>query len=832
MLDSQVRNEDAARPRPIEPPASDGVRRDGNPVAGLADGARTGLRGIVDAARAGLEGAGRAARSGLDAAGEAIEPVLRDVADSVGRTAREGAGAAVAAAQVDEAVGRLNSDGDTAHLRVAGVLSGSMPQWPVTAVGSYGANLSIAQNGDGPDASFTVRTETQALGALAASTTLGDRARLGGDLSLQTTDTAEMTFATREDATRAAKLVQRLAMADAAAQAATTMLPGLGAASSAVGGGSNPLANPLTGPGAPSVLAQEIAGIGAEDRAFLQGHITAYEQTAAIGAGGALEGTLPFNLPTGVASRPSPPSPPRARPRGARRSRAGLRCPGDDAPGRLTYTMGGEVALSAKEKALIGDVAPKSAKVETGIAVQNRLDLGRARAEVSAHYDLPAGDVTRSPGGTAIPEAGLIAAGEMGRPDSVSAKLSYEYRTQGPLDVTRGDSRRGSIGFDDIRDPEGALGALAQAGRGDWDAAARALDADLTVEAESVARTGVNVQIGPKLVVGPAKLEAGLILEAGVDDVTPLGTAEVAPAPEPAGPTAVVTPRDGLTLRDAPGGERTSVFQAGTFLQPTGEPVLDAEGEAWIPVRGTDLNDDPVQGWVAGRHLRPHDGAEGAMDATGRTNPSLEAQGYAEIQARDGDNLWDLARRHGVPFEAMVGLNDEHLIHPNLIFEGDTVYVPGTAGAVAPAGPAPEPIADATTGPSGSGGTSGPLAGSDGAARTGASGSGSSGASSGEGSTSAPAGGESRDAPTTSTPPVAGDRPRGDGTASGSPDAGADDSVSSRGATGPASVGTGETSAPRPRRWGAPTSRMSWTSIRSPRRSGRFGARGWRASTC
>jgi hypothetical protein len=145
------------------------------------------------------------------------------------------------------------------------------------------------------------------------------------------------------------------------------------------------------------------------------------------------------------------------------------------------------------------------------------------------------------------------------------------------------------------------------------------------------------------------------------------------------GQILVVVPEVGLTLRDSPMGDRTSVFQHGTFLRQNGETVTAFDGSQWVPVSGSDVNDQPVSGYVYAGYTRPHDSSLGAMDETGRTNPALGYQRYHEITVKDGDNLWDLARKHDVSFEQMVELNQDHLISPDLIFAGDTVYLPGTA---------------------------------------------------------------------------------------------------------------------------------------------------------
>ena len=94
-----------------------------------------------------------------------------------------------------------------------------------------------------------------------------------------------------------------------------------------------------------------------------------------------------------------------------------------------------------------------------------------------------------------------------------------------------------------------------------------------------------------------------------------------------------------------------------------------------------------AEGWVCAPDLLARfDSTQGAMDATGRINPSADAAGMEAVKARRDDNLWDLARANGWDFEATRAANG-HLMDPALIFAGDTVYVPGTGAAPPPPAP-------------------------------------------------------------------------------------------------------------------------------------------------
>ncbi len=620
----------------------------------------------------------------------------------------------------NRAVQQLNSDGDRAYLRITAEAKGEIPI-PTPAgdavkaglKGQYGNDIAITQNGDGADATFTVRTERHSLAAIIGSVGIpGTENAVKGERGVQTYDAVEMTFATREEAARAAGIMQRIALADLGSDAAGLAMsaPGPanpGATASQAGGnpvtgGSNPLANPLTESGAPGEVTERAAGVSAEDRQFLEDHITAYEQTLNTRDRLALELKMPELFP-GQFVQPGVEGRLDGRIRVTRR----VELPTDDTPGSVTYTSRQDVRLSAKEK-LLFDVLPTEPAIG-GIGVENRIEIGRAEVAISARFELPPGvDITQSPvGGRHLPEIDLLREGDF-QPDRITAEINTDFRTQGPTDLSRGDGYRGALRLE-INDPGGAPEALGHFVRGDAEAAAEAAGARITGEIERVERTGVNVQAGPKFKVG-FSAEVTAILESGIDDVTGVRRFTIEPRPDQAQapgpgqpeapqPTLVVVPRDGLTLRDAPAGERTSVFQNGTFLTQTGEAVADAEGRQWIPVSGTDVSDAQVAGFVQADYTRPHDGALGAMDATGRTNPTLANQRYDTHQVVQDDNLWDLSRKLGIDFDEMLALNRDHIIAPELIFAGDTVYIPGTARGPAPpaAEPPPPPTEDTTS---------------------------------------------------------------------------------------------------------------------------------------
>jgi hypothetical protein len=578
------------------------------------------------------------------------------------------------ALQVDSAFQQLNSDGDKLYMRMTGELKGSIQ---VGLKGQLGADIEVTRIGDGADADYRVTLDKESLAALTGQLSI-PYLPVKLEAGLQTADRVEMTFDNQEEAIRATKLLQRLAVADVASDAT----------SSASDGGANPLANPLTESGSPGSISTAAVGLQQDDLTFLQNHITAYEQKIGLRGRAALEAQAPQLFLPFKASAEG-----RFDPRLEVTRRTEL--PQDGKPGELTYTVSGDVRLSAKEK-IATDPLPTN-QFDAAILAQNRLEIGTARIAVSAHYALDAeGEVTKSDGGRPAPEYDGKGGYNLGDPDKISVETSAEWRVQGLTDLSRGDTNRTTARFE-ITDMSNSKAALEMLASGDVSGAASTVDAKISTSFQQIERSGFALQSGFNLkVLEGNQVEATVILEAGVDDIissqqstitadaaASTANAEETAAPTDDGKTLVVTPREGVILRDAPFGQGSSIVQHGTFLQQTGEPIAAIDGSQWIPITGTDVNDQPVNGYIYEGFVKPHDSSQGAMDENGRTNPTLEHQRYDEVTVRDGDNLWDIAKQNELPYDELVALNSDHLISPDLIFAGDTVYLPGTAkGAV------------------------------------------------------------------------------------------------------------------------------------------------------
>jgi LysM repeat protein len=609
--------------------------------------------------------------SGTDKTASATETAAEAAGDGV-TTLKEG----FEALQVDSAFDQLNSDGDKLYMRMTGELKGKIQ---VGLKGQLGADIAITRVGDGTDADYRITLDKESLAALTGQLSI-PYLPVKLEAGLQTADRVEMTFDNKEEAIRATKLLQRLAVADVASDAAGT----------ASNGGANPVANPLTESGAPGSVSTAAVGLTQGDLAFLQGHITAYEQKVGVRGRVALEAQAPQLFLPFKASAEG-----RVDPRVEVTRRVEL--PQAGKPGGLTYTVSGDVRVSAKEK-IATDPLPTN-QFDAALMVQNRLEIGQARTSVSAHYDLALDNMTTSPvGGRPVLEYDMAEGYELGAPNKITVETSAEWRVQGLTDISRGDTNKTVTRFDinDISNAGTALGMLAD---GDIRGAAAAVDTEITTTFQQIERSGFALQSGFKLkVLEGNAVEATVILEAGVDDVVSSQQSHIKPgqtepstgvpsvtgtAPVDDGNTLVVVPREGASLRDTPLGRRTTVIQHGTFLHQTGQAVTGVDGSQWIPVSGTDVNDQPVSGYIYAGLTKPHDSSQGAMDPTGRTNPTLEYQRYDQVTVQEGDNLWDIAKQNNVSFDELISLNQDHLISPDLIFAGDKVYLPGTEKAPA-----------------------------------------------------------------------------------------------------------------------------------------------------
>ena len=143
-------------------------------------------------------------------------------------------------------------------------------------------------------------------------------------------------------------------------------------------------------------------------------------------------------------------------------------------------------------------------------------------------------------------------------------------------------------------------------------------------------------------------------------------------------PQLAVMADDGLNLRTQPDGDSTvvTVLQPGTFVEQTAGPATDQSGDAWIPVEGFGPDGEMHSGWVSGDHVEAH--PDGSSNAAGRTNPTLEKDGYQWVEVKNGDSIRLIARTHSADVAETVVLNMDHILSPDVIFSGDRIYLPAT----------------------------------------------------------------------------------------------------------------------------------------------------------
>lgn len=655
------------------------------------------------------------------------DPSASGVGDAVNGTVRNGTDPLAA-------IQRLDSTGDTAQFNATaeGKVLVPVPTprgiVQVGGKGQYGYNISVERSGEaGQPPSYDVTFDKRLLAGPQVETGKGmtpDGTKVGAELNFGTADRVRMQFDNPEDAARAVQLLERTALAETARDAARLTDPSL----------SNPAGNPLNGSESSDNNAQDDYAPGgdlnpathlrdfadsvapsAADQQWLQDHVTGYGQEvsgqlrlraeAKFGQFG-LEGRLDGNT----------------------RVMREVTLPQDGKPGTLSYSIEGGAELTAKEKVdltdglFTGQIFQNNG--ELGVVANNVVDIGQVNNRLTLSWDLP--DSAFAGGGQPFPDADVLG-NEALHPDRVSLSTTAEGTIQNPLDPSRTDLVRGESTISLDNPDHHAMELINGAMRGDIRGALNGLSQDVQASqtAEIVRRDGSQTQteFGVK-VDGIGEAKGSLILELGNDDVVARATRSTPPPADPTQPTdptvptdptdptqpaqpqqVVVVPHDGLNVRAEPDADaaRNGILSHGTFAQPTGQTATDAEGRNWIEVSSTDTNDRPVTGWVAQEYTEPH--PEGAMDATGRINPELEAADYREVKVAEGDTVWDIAKREGVDFQETVALNQDHLIDPNMIFSGDTVYVPGTGRppvAEPPAEPPPAPPAEDPSGSSGS----------------------------------------------------------------------------------------------------------------------------------
>ena len=620
-------------------------------------------------------------------------------------------------------IDRLDGKGDSAtfsvtvggKFRVANPIT-DVPAGPQV---SYGFDAKVTQadpHKPGGPPTYEVTFGKNVQGGLGVEGGVGDGASkisLTGELNLGTADRVTMRFDSKEDAAKAVRVAEQMTTSQAVRDAKFVTDPeidlmhpfdglrnpmhGNDVPGEHPSGLMIPLGNPLmhvvgavTGPLLDHVADQ--IGPSAADKQFMRDHVSSYSTQVTGSERATVEASLgPL---TG-----------QGRITGADRITRTVTLPQDGKPGTLSYTAGMETTLDARERLKfktkldgLGDLSPVGSNVA---------DLAKSTTEITTTYTLTPQEsaAVQQSGGMSAPDLGILRNGR--KPDTLTVKSQFTGPAQNPFTPTRTDQGQLTTTFT-VKNPSDHAAALVRGlTDGHMTDAIDGLKKDGRVQMEGayIQRDGTNnnwdlglsktdvfsVGVSAQMQVGTDHIAQKVTLmdtapppastptqpSAPKSGETPAPTPSAPPRPAPfVGQQVVVTPHDGLNVRMAPGTgfDKVGVLRNGSFLQTTGPDMADAAGRHWTPVSGTGVDDKPVRGWVATEYTKPH--AAGAMNDTGRTDPALGHAGDRAVVARDGDSVWSIAARNGANPEQTEALNRDHLIEPDLIFKGDTVYLP------------------------------------------------------------------------------------------------------------------------------------------------------------
>ena len=546
-----------------------------------------------------------------------------------------------------------------------------------------------------------------------------------------TANTVEFRFNTKEEAARAAASMEKLAaadMVDDGVQAAllTGSAPGqphaplINTLGQTYEGSKNNFANPMSEYGEVNPGLRRAAGVSDEEMSFLADHITAQEVSVMGGGRGAVEGRLTadgkFNLPSGskvklpgLELKTGSAIVPHVY-RNTSYTRR-VEYPTDVSKGRIVDSFNSYDQLSAKWRHVknvglnfLGQSGSGGATVTGQQRADDNYELAIMNSSVSFQQDIPAG--TRV-------DLGYLA----GKPPAFDKPATVDFslmtptgrdglglaRTLNPLDLSgRGQAPDGQQRVDMNRlhmryQVDGAAG-LAMAGSMPVTGSGAGLLGQglrqgdfIEYQRDTVKRDGNNTtQTLRAGLAGVVAVEGSLTKYGGVDDydtaaapVPPKPPPPPPPPPPPTPPASTghyqVQPYEGVNVRSSPttqGDNKVAIVQMGSFLDGTGEKKQDAQGQTWVKVKGRDQDDKMVEGWVRGDLMKSYDPRLGNNDASGRVNPQREHRGQPKIVVKQDDNLWNLARQYNQDFNRLLAANP-HLLDPNVIFKGDSVYLPG-----------------------------------------------------------------------------------------------------------------------------------------------------------
>jgi hypothetical protein len=320
-------------------------------------------------------------------------------------------------------------------------------------------------------------------------------------------------------------------------------------------------------------------------------------------------------------------------------------------------------------------------------------NIASATGSVTLSWNLSAAQSTKlADAGHSLSITNLVSSNQFAHPDSLTAKLDV----QGAAPVVQQNGKwipSGTMSHETLADwsttttytdPRLALKVLSGA-KGDPFAAIPTLSSTGHSSQTQLAlydQHGMPVQneLGGRINdVGEAKV--WLYQQAVSDHLIRPAPPTLPPSP-PTQPTPpqtqqlVVLPHEGLNLRSAPGmhAGKLGAFSGGTFVQTAGKTATDAQGNRWVQVNGPVSDRQTMTGWVEAQYVTPH--AQGGENATGRIDQTLRGQGHIATTVHPGDTIDGIAGRYGKDPAGAIVVNNGHIIDPNLIFPGDTVYLP------------------------------------------------------------------------------------------------------------------------------------------------------------
>lgn len=665
------------------------------------------------------------ARDLFDTAKDRVAETYSNARDAIGTAIENRLGLTSKRDLIDGQLEQLNSDGDSAVIQLRAQVDASANLTPlgipITAgvSGQYGYRVDVTQNGgelpagaegETLPAKYEVNFDKRLLTGINAKDPSIPGYDLKAGVSLGTADRVTMTFDTKDEAARAVELLGRVASSETMRDLGDAVPIGppnpMVNAAKLYDTPGNPLIAQEGGYNAASLIdsvlpknpVEAMLDFGADavapneaEMAFLTDHISGYTTKLDAMAGAAFAAKLPAGFAelnseiglNGIA--------------GVTRT---VELPNDGAPGQVTYALALKGNVKSKTGGALGLSVGDTIKANAGI--KNRMDHLTFTREVKMSWNFDENQMGPTVNGVPYPVVGAALEGEFRAPDNLTVKLDTGAKNQPDWDISRADFLNTSVEFSVDQPGKTAGSAIQAALDGDIKQAKDIMgdNATLTLASRYTKRSGFENQPYANLKIADTGIGASLIREVGVDDITRLDKLVLggqqphqavdqglSPSPEKVDPPhqeaepsdqVVVRPREGLTLRDAPNGQRDSVFFNGTFLDPTGNHQTDADGQSWTEVNGLDVNDNPVSGWVPDAHITRH--PEGAMNHEARINPELEAMGYRAHRVEAGENVWDIAARNGCDFQETLALNTQHLVNPELIFEGDVVYLPVANG--------------------------------------------------------------------------------------------------------------------------------------------------------